>query len=267
MREELARREEPTLEMTNIQGNVVAGFKKPFQTLLFFRIGDEDVEWLSSSWLSPRSPVGWRPPIRCSSTTGSVDKARASNSTPPKATWMNLAFSSAGLRKLRNDVDQFADAAFRRRDGAAIAPARRSAGVAGPRGIRMAGKSGTIPRTSWSSLQRMPRRIVTRMVEFVRAQFRKHGGATEVRCDEGFVHPGAPRHARAPSNTSDTVTASRSRDSAAAPRMTRPTCSRPAPIRPTRTMASGGRISSGPASSSSATAIRTVASSARRSIG
>jgi hypothetical protein len=37
---EFARRGEPILEMENIQGNVVAGFRKDFQTLLFFRIDD-----------------------------------------------------------------------------------------------------------------------------------------------------------------------------------------------------------------------------------
>ena len=30
---------------------------------------------------------------------------------------MNLAFSCAGLRKLTNDADRFADAAFSRRNG------------------------------------------------------------------------------------------------------------------------------------------------------
>ena len=107
---ELARRAEPTLNMKNIQGNVVAGFKKPFQTLLFFRIATRT--WLGSSWPSPSSPAAWRPPIKVLEHNREVDQALASNSTPPKATWMNLAFSSAGLRKLRNDVDQFADAAF-----------------------------------------------------------------------------------------------------------------------------------------------------------
>ena len=39
---ELARRDEPTLVLENIQGNVVAGFKKPFQTLLYYSINDDD---------------------------------------------------------------------------------------------------------------------------------------------------------------------------------------------------------------------------------
>lgn len=107
---EIARRDEPTLNMENIQGNVVAGFRKDFQTLLFFRIDDEGVAQFKVALAALAGSVATADQVL--EHNREFAQARDSGSPLPTAKWMNLAFSSAGLRKLTNDVDQFADAAF-----------------------------------------------------------------------------------------------------------------------------------------------------------
>ena len=103
--------DEPLLHVKNIQGNVVAGFNKDFQTLLFLRI--EDVPSFKA-WLADFVPL-----------VATADEVLAFNRLfkrtsdqrgyrgTVKATWINIAFSYAALAKLTDDADAFADASFK----------------------------------------------------------------------------------------------------------------------------------------------------------
>jgi Dyp-type peroxidase family len=184
---ELARRDEPTLEMTNIQGNVVAGFNKDFQTLLFFRIDDADrfkpaIAKLGRSVATAEKVLDFNRRYREDNTL--------------KATWMNLAISSAGLRKLRNDVDRFADAAFgsgmvmrsrllgdRQEPGAPGNPEKWK--VRDDTAHLMVIVAADKLEDQGNGAERV--RGLIHEVEEVRALIRVQGGATEVWADEGRV--------------------------------------------------------------------------------
>src|SRR3954453_10661476 len=103
------------LELDNTQGNVIAGFKQDFQTLVYIHIDDprqfkQAVDVLRRQVTTARTVRCFRHPDLeiCSSETMLV--------SPP---WMNIAFSFFGLNKLLKsprDAAYFADKAFR--DGA-----------------------------------------------------------------------------------------------------------------------------------------------------
>src|SRR5882672_4241884 len=97
------------LELSDIQGNILAGFNKDFQTLVFLRFSDL-VQ--ARRWLQQIAPE--------IANTDEVDtfnmlfkelkSRRCGELGILKATWTNLAFTHAGLRALgASDVDQFPD--------------------------------------------------------------------------------------------------------------------------------------------------------------
>ncbi len=105
--------DEPVLAVDDIQGNSIAGFNKDLQTHLYLRI--EDVAgtktWLAgmaSHLASAREVQEFNQLYR---------RIRLRRQARPKgfvATWVNLALTCEGLRKLRGDeVDEFLDDAFR----------------------------------------------------------------------------------------------------------------------------------------------------------
>ena len=104
--------EEPVLNADNIQGNIVPGFMKDHQTLVFLRI-DNPVQF--QRWLRVRVPT--------IATTAEVltfnrlfKSLRTRLGREPdnlKVTWTNVAFTSEGLKALGADTDQFFDEAFR----------------------------------------------------------------------------------------------------------------------------------------------------------
>ncbi len=105
---ELARWDEPTLSIKNIQGNIVPGFNKPFQALLFFKIIDPArlrlaIAELASRVTTAEQVLKFKRELR---------EAKAAGRTPPTARWVNVAFSCAGLKILRTDALQFADGPF-----------------------------------------------------------------------------------------------------------------------------------------------------------
>jgi Dyp-type peroxidase family len=103
--------EEPVLHMEEIQGNVVAGFGKDFQTLLFLRI--EDVESFKT-WLAElASLVATAEEVFAFNRLFKRMRDRRGYSGSVKASWINIAFSYAGLAKLTSDADAFADASFK----------------------------------------------------------------------------------------------------------------------------------------------------------
>ncbi len=104
-------RPEPILAMENIQGNVVAGFNKDFQTLLYFQIDDARQFKPVIAELGHR--VATAEEVLTFNRLFKQVRNRRGYSGTLKATWINVAFSFAGLAKLRDDAALFADASFR----------------------------------------------------------------------------------------------------------------------------------------------------------
>ena len=102
--------DEPPLDVAEIQGNIVGGFNKDFQTLLFLRIDDPAVfkPWLTSFAsvvATAEEVIAFNRLFKRTS-----DRRRYRGSV--KASWINIAFSHAGLAKLTDDADAFADGSF-----------------------------------------------------------------------------------------------------------------------------------------------------------
>jgi Dyp-type peroxidase family len=103
--------DEPRLEVSNIQGNIIAGFNKDFASLLFLRIDDVSV---FKPWLAEF--------VRLVATAEEViafnrlfkrTRDRRGYSGSVKASWINVAFSHPGLAKLTTDADAFTDPSFK----------------------------------------------------------------------------------------------------------------------------------------------------------
>jgi len=102
---------EPVLEVGEIQGNIVAGFNKNFQTLLFLHI---DESAMFKPWLAEFVPlVATADEVIAFNRLYKGTRDRRGYSASVRARWINIAFSHAGLAKLTTDADAFADASFR----------------------------------------------------------------------------------------------------------------------------------------------------------
>jgi Dyp-type peroxidase family len=100
--------DEPVLDMTAIQGNIV-GFNKPFQTLLYFHIDDAALFKTAVADLGDL--------VSTADQVLSFNRRRSAaikreEEFAETATWVNVAFSAVGLRKLTEDGDLFADPSF-----------------------------------------------------------------------------------------------------------------------------------------------------------
>jgi Dyp-type peroxidase family len=102
---------EPVLAMANIQGNVVAGFNKSFQTLVYCHIDDSRAFKPAVAelgrWVATADEV-----LAFNRLLKRIRDRRGHPGTV-KATWINVAFSFAGLSKLRRDAEHFTDRWFR----------------------------------------------------------------------------------------------------------------------------------------------------------
>jgi Dyp-type peroxidase family len=102
---------EPLLRVDDIQGNVLAGFNKDFQALLFLELFDVAAfrRWLGKvvDQVATTSEV-----LACNRIWKAM-RDRRRGSPPLKAAWFNLGFSWAGLGKLGTPTGQFLDEAFR----------------------------------------------------------------------------------------------------------------------------------------------------------
>jgi len=102
---------EPLLHLKNIQGNIVAGFNKDFQTLLFLRI--EDVASFKA-WLADFVPlVATADEVLAFNRLFKRTADRRGYPGTVKASWINIAFTHAALAKLTSNADAFADASFK----------------------------------------------------------------------------------------------------------------------------------------------------------
>ena len=104
--------EEPVLALDDIQGNILAGFNKDYQTLLFLVIHQPEVFKL---WLRQLIPfvATTREVLHFNRLFKELRTRRGIETRAVMATWINLAFSSAGLRKITPDTESFIDEAFR----------------------------------------------------------------------------------------------------------------------------------------------------------
>jgi Dyp-type peroxidase family len=103
--------DEPLLDVKNIQGNIVAGFNKDFQTLLFLRIDDVPS---FKDWLAEFTRlVATAEEVLAFNRLFKRTRERRGYSGSVKASWINIAFTHAALAKLTDDADDFADASFR----------------------------------------------------------------------------------------------------------------------------------------------------------
>jgi Dyp-type peroxidase family len=94
-----AEPQDPKLDLANIQGNVLAGFNKDHQRLLFFRVGDGDQarRWLSTlvgETATSEEVVAFNDLFRRSRSR------RGGEATTPEATWLNVALTHPGLAAL-----------------------------------------------------------------------------------------------------------------------------------------------------------------------
>src|SRR5713226_5846418 len=105
---------EPQLNVANIQGNIIAGFNKDFQMVLCLRIEDATK---FKAWLKSQIPF-----IATAAQVLAFNKAfkefrflRGVESNTLKSTWVNIAFSHAGILMLKPDLskDDFVDQAFK----------------------------------------------------------------------------------------------------------------------------------------------------------
>ncbi|MBN3886458.1 MAG: Dyp-type peroxidase [Nostoc sp.] len=102
---------DPILNVNNIQGNILGGFNKDYQALLFLEIENPNAfkHWLESQikFIATASEV-----IAFNRLFKSSKERRGREGTV-KATWVNIAFSFEGLKKLTNDADTFTDTSFK----------------------------------------------------------------------------------------------------------------------------------------------------------
>jgi len=99
------------LHVREIQGNIIGGFNKDFQTLLFLRI-DEQAPF--KSWLRIFvSLVATAEEVIAFNRLFKRTRDRRGYSGSVKASWINIAFSHAGLKKLTGEADAFTDTSFR----------------------------------------------------------------------------------------------------------------------------------------------------------
>ena len=104
---------EPVLHVDNIQGNILGGFNKDFQTLVFLKIRRPAAfkKWLKAKipWIASLAEV-----VAFNRLYKSM-RYRRKSEPGLKVTWVNIAFSYKGLQKLGaiNVRDNFVDNAFK----------------------------------------------------------------------------------------------------------------------------------------------------------
>jgi Dyp-type peroxidase family len=108
---------ERALEVSNIQGNVIGGFNKDQQTMLFLRLEDENADTVAAlrRWLAKVTPdiATAEEVLAFNALFKSMRARRGSEGTSVHATWVNIALSYPALALLRTDSSEFEDEAFK----------------------------------------------------------------------------------------------------------------------------------------------------------
>jgi Dyp-type peroxidase family len=103
---------EPILATHEIQGNVLGGFNKDHQMLMFIKINQVAAakQWLRAiePYIATAAEV-----IKFNQLFKSTSKRRHGQEGTVRATFINIAFTYDGLKQLTPDADQFTDAAFK----------------------------------------------------------------------------------------------------------------------------------------------------------
>jgi Dyp-type peroxidase family len=108
---------EPPLRLANIQGNILPGFNKDFQALLFLKIGEGEQalasfrQWLArvTPWIATAEEV-----LAFKLLYKRVVERRERRTATIKSTWINLALSYAALERLDPEqAGRFSDRAFK----------------------------------------------------------------------------------------------------------------------------------------------------------
>ncbi len=103
---------EPILETYDIQGNILGGFNKDHQMLVFLKITQVAAakQWLGmiEPYIATAAEV-----IKFNQLFKATRDRRHGQEGTVRATFINLGFSFEGLKKLTPDADQFTDAAFK----------------------------------------------------------------------------------------------------------------------------------------------------------
>ena len=105
--------DEPVLAIDNIQGNILTGFNKDFQTLLFLKIADDHVDDFKRWLHSLTSSIATAAEVIAFNRLFKATRDRRGFEGTVKATWVNIALSFNALAKLTQDADSFADEAFK----------------------------------------------------------------------------------------------------------------------------------------------------------
>ncbi len=103
---------EPVLDIHEIQGNSLAGFNKDYEMLLFLKITDVTA---AKSWLCGIEPyiATVAEVLKFNRLFKETRKRRCGKEGTVRSTFINIAFSYQGLKKLTPDADQFTDEAFK----------------------------------------------------------------------------------------------------------------------------------------------------------
>lgn len=109
------RHVEEVLNVDNIQGNILAGFNKDFQSLLFYNLDNVNAFKQSVQPLLARGFISTTREVLRFNRVFKLFHSNGGDPTGLVATWVNLAISAAGLRKLVPDalVQKFDDEAFK----------------------------------------------------------------------------------------------------------------------------------------------------------
>ncbi len=103
---------DPSLALDNIQGNIIGGFNKDYQRFVFFRIG---ARRRARRWLAGLvDDVATAAEVLAFNDLFRRSRARrGTEASAPRARWVNVAFTHAGLDALgvvADDLDRFPDA-------------------------------------------------------------------------------------------------------------------------------------------------------------
>ena len=105
--------EEPILETYDIQGNILGGFNKDHQMLVFLKITEVAA---AKQWLRAIEPhiATAAEVIKFNQLFRSTRDRRDGQEGTVRATFINIGFTFDGLKKLTPDADQFTDVAFKK---------------------------------------------------------------------------------------------------------------------------------------------------------
>jgi Dyp-type peroxidase family len=111
--------DEPELSVSNIQGNIIGGFNKDQQTMLFLRFRRDAERAVNVSnfknWLAIIIPfIATAEEVLTFNRLFKLIRSRRKIETSAvQATWINIAFSFEALKLLSSDADKFTDKAFK----------------------------------------------------------------------------------------------------------------------------------------------------------